>query len=55
VGLPEGALTGREIADLEEDSERERPSLELVKRDCPLFLTECDEAFLRELGVAVFQ
>jgi hypothetical protein len=55
VGLPERALTENEITDLKEGVERELPSLELVKRDGPLFLSECDEAFLRELGIAVFQ
>ena len=55
VGLPESALTEKEIADLEEDAERKLPTLEVVKRDGPLILTECDETFLRELGIAVFQ
>jgi len=40
VGLPEAALTEKEIADLEEETERELPSLELVKRDGPLLLTD---------------
>jgi hypothetical protein len=36
-------------------TERELPSLELVKRNGPLFLTERDEALPCELGIAVFQ
>jgi hypothetical protein len=52
VGLPEGALTDKEIANLERSCDKELPSLELVTRDGPLFLTAADEEFLRNLGVA---
>jgi len=52
VGLPEGALTAQEIADLEKASDRELPSLAVVTRDGPLLLTADDEGFLRNLGIA---
>ncbi len=32
--------------------EKERPSLELVTHDGPLFLTAADEDFLRNMGIA---
>lgn len=51
VGLPEGVVTEREIADLERDAERELPTLELVTRDGPLYLTIEDEDFLRNVGI----
>lgn len=52
VGLPQGALTDKEISDIESSCDKELPSLELVTRDGPLYLTAADEDFLRNLGVA---
>ena len=54
VGLPEGVLSAKERAEMLRDEKRERATLELVKRDGPLFLTESDEDFLHNLGIETF-
>ena len=54
VGLPQEAGLPEEAGMPEPGSprERERPSLEVVTPDGPLFLTASDEDFLRNIGVA---
>jgi hypothetical protein len=54
VSLPEGAPTAEEQVEARASEERELPTLELVKRDGPLFLTAFDEDFLRNVGVTPF-
>lgn len=40
------------MVDVALPQEKERPSLELVTHDGPLFLTAADEDFLRNVGIA---
>jgi hypothetical protein len=53
VGLPEDALTAKERAEMEAGERREIATLDRVTPHGPLFLTESDEDFLRNLGVAM--